>query len=71
MFEQYNVLQKLLRILIFVVLISTILLYVPESEIQKEDIIKVVSAISLVFIVYDFYYPAVKIELKKEDMELN
>jgi hypothetical protein len=71
MFEQYNLLQKLLRILIFVGLISIILLYVPTTELQKEDVIKIVSAISIVFIVYDFYYPSVKIELKKEEMETN
>ncbi len=69
MFEQYNLLQKMSRILIFVALVSVILLFVPTAELHKEDIIKIVSAISIVFIVYDFYYPSVKIELKKEDME--
>lgn len=68
MFEQYNKLQRLSRIFVFIVLISAILLYIPISNIQKDDIIKIVFAITIVFICYDFYYPSVKIELKNKDI---
>jgi hypothetical protein len=67
MFEQYNVLQKILRIIIFAILIIGIVLYVPDESLGKEDTIKVVCSVLLVFVIYDFYYPAVKIELKKDN----
>ena len=69
MFQQYNFIQKMLRIIIFAALASLIMIFIPDASLNQEDLIKIVSALSLVFIVYDFYYPAVRIEFDKEKME--
>jgi hypothetical protein len=69
MFEQYNMLQKIIRIIIFVMLSCIVMKYVPEQKLDTEDMCKLVSAMTLIFIIYDFYYPAVRIELKKEDID--
>ena len=67
MFEQYNIFNKATRIIIFTVLVYLSLTYIPEQKLNIDDICKVLSAITLVFIIYDFYYPSVKIELEKYD----
>jgi hypothetical protein len=69
MFQQYNMLQKMLRIIIFAALASLIMIFVPDASLNQEDLIKIVSALLLVFIIYDFYYPAVRIEFDREKMQ--
>jgi hypothetical protein len=69
MFEQYNIVKKAIRIIIFAVLVYLSLAYIPEQKLNIEDICKIVSAITLIFIIYDFYYPSVKIELEKYDKD--
>ena len=70
MFEQHNKLEKILRIIIFALFVSSIVMYVPENSISKDDMIKIVCAVTIVFLLYDFYYPTVKIELQ-EDKDKN
>jgi hypothetical protein len=65
MFEQYNIINKATRIIIFAVLVYLSLTFIPEQKLNIDDICKVVSTITLVFIIYDFYYPSVRIELEK------
>jgi hypothetical protein len=69
MFEQYNIFDKAARIIIFAVLAYLSLAFIPEQKLNMEDICKIVSAMTLVFIIYDFYYPPVRIELKNDDKD--
>jgi hypothetical protein len=62
-------LQKLLRIVIFALLVSFIMMYIPDSKLECDDLTKIISATTIVFIIYDFYYPTVRVELKKEDLK--
>lgn len=70
MFEQYNIPKKATRIIIFAVLAYLSLAYIPEQKLNIEDICKVISVMTLVFIIYDFYYPSVRIELEKYDRDM-
>jgi len=65
MFEQYNIVKKITRIVIFTILAYLILLYVPTNKCNTEDIYNICIALTLIFIIYDFYYPSVQIELEK------
>lgn len=65
MFKQYNMLEKILRIIIFALCVSSIIMYVPDTSLSKEEMTKLICFITMVFILYDFYYPAVKIELQE------
>ena len=67
MFEQYNLVQKIMRIVIYVVLTYIILTFIPDKKINTEDICKLVCAMTFVFLIYDFYYPTVRVELESED----
>jgi hypothetical protein len=69
MFEQYNITKKIARILIFAVLAYLAIAYLPNKKLDIEDVCKLVSAMTLIFIVYDFYYPSVRIESEKENKE--
>jgi hypothetical protein len=66
MFEQYNILKKSFRLIIFIILVSLSLYYIPEEIMSNEDIVKSVCAIAIIFLIYDYYYPAIKIELENE-----
>lgn len=66
MFEQYNIYKKSIRLAIFVVCVFLILQYIPTEEINRENMIKIISAISILFLIYELYYPSVRIELDKE-----
>ncbi len=63
MFEQYDILRKLMRLIIFIILVSLSLHYIPEEKIQNEDMMKILCSIGTIFLIYDYYYPAVRIEL--------
>lgn len=63
MFYQYTKLEKLLRVVIFVILAYLTLAYIPTQKLNNEDMVKIISSITVVFLIYDFYFPAVKIEL--------
>lgn len=71
MFEQRNLLEKIVRIIIFALFTLLIIIYVPKTQLDKEDMSKVIILMTIVFIFYDFYYPTVKIELKNEKDEVN
>lgn len=71
MFEQYNIFQKAVRIIVFVALTYLSLMYLPNQEIVLEDKIKLVLAMTAVFLIYDLYYPAVRIELTNEKNDNN
>jgi hypothetical protein len=66
MFEQYNVIQKISRVVIYVSLVYVVLVLIPDEKISNEDICKIICAMTFVFLIYDFYFPAVRIELDRE-----
>ena len=68
MFEQHSIFQKVLRVLIFIILTVLTLLYIPNNVPSTVDLYKITSAITIIFIVYDHYYPAVRIELEKNQI---
>ena len=70
MFEQYNVVKKATRIIIFAILDYLAMTFLPDNKLSVEDVFKLVSATTLIFIVYDFYYPSVIIELEKENNDI-
>jgi hypothetical protein len=69
MFQQYNISKKIMRIIIFILLVTLSFIYIPENKLNNDDMCKLICAITLIFVVYDFYYPAVRIELKKDKKE--
>lgn len=69
MFEQYNIVKKATRIIIFIALAYLVMTYLPDNKLSVEDICKLVCAMTLIFIIYDFYYPSVRIELENENKE--
>jgi hypothetical protein len=71
MFEQYNIVKKATRIIIFAILAYLAMTFLPETKLDVEDICKLVCAMTLIFIVYDFYYPSVRIELENENKKNN
>lgn len=64
-FEQYSSIKKLFRISIFIILVYLTLIYSPSQQINKDDICKITIIISILFIMYDLYYPTVKVEIKE------
>jgi hypothetical protein len=65
MFEQYNLFQKLFRIVVFVVLVYLSLTYLSTQELQQENKLKLTAVIMIVFLIYEMYYPSVRIELEQ------
>ncbi len=66
MFEQYNLFQKLFRIIVFGILVYLSLTYVSTQELTLENKTQLIAVISIIFLIYDIYYPSVKIELEKK-----
>jgi len=66
MFQQYCFIKRLMRIIIFVLLVITTLFFVPMQEITNDDKVKISSIITIIFLIYEMYYPSVKIELQKD-----
>ncbi|ATZ80633.1 hypothetical protein BMW23_0587 [Bodo saltans virus] len=64
MFVQYNIIQKLLRIFIFTIVVYLSLQYIPNVQLEMCDIVKIMSIIVLMFIVYELYYPQVNVSLE-------
>jgi hypothetical protein len=62
MFEQYNLFQKLFRIVIFVALVYLSLTYLSTQELTAENKLKLLAVIMIVFLIYELYYPSVRIE---------
>jgi hypothetical protein len=60
MLEQYNIFEKMIRVLIFMILTYSAIAFIPNEKINFVDTITIVVAISIVFLIYDFYYPRVK-----------
>jgi hypothetical protein len=65
-FEQYNIYKKSLRLIIFISMLFLVLKYIPSTEINREDIVKIICCVSILFLGYELYYPSVKIELELE-----
>jgi hypothetical protein len=65
MFEQYNNIEKIMRVVIFTLVTYFALMYIPNDEIVFEDKIKVTIVITILFLVYDMYFPSVRIEQKQ------
>lgn len=65
MFTQYNIFEKLLRILIFSICVYIILSYISKEELIFSNKINLVMATTVIFIFYEMYFPSVKIELEK------
>jgi hypothetical protein len=64
MFEQYNIIQKIFRIIIFIILTLFAILISVNKKLDNEDKCKLILLMTIIFVIYDFYYPSVKIELK-------
>ena len=65
MFEQHNSIQKIIRIIIFIVAVYVILSFLSSDVLEQNNKIILTSAITVVFLIYEIYYPSVKIELTK------
>jgi|688.fasta_scaffold966810_1 hypothetical protein len=63
MFVQYNIIEKILRILIFAVAVYLSLQYIPNNELEFYDKVKILPAIVLIFVVYELYYPQVRVTI--------
>jgi hypothetical protein len=70
MFYQHNKFIKLMRIVIFIINLILILKYIPSQKINVENIIKLVCSITILFLIYEFYFPVVKIKID-EDIRKN
>jgi preprotein translocase subunit SecY len=68
-FEQYNIYKKSIRLLIFIVTVFLILKYIPSEEINRENMIKIICSVSVLFLGYELYYPSVRIELEKDKLD--
>jgi len=68
MFEQYNMGKKITRIIIFAIMVYFILEFIPKQVINREDVMKLTCSITLIFLMYDLYYPSVNIELKENEL---
>jgi len=62
---QYNILQKITRIIIFLVLSYLSLTFIPNASVEQEDKIKLTGILTIIFLVYDIYFPSVHIETKE------
>ena len=64
MFEQHNAIQKITRIIIFIVAVYIILSFLSSDVLEQNNKIILTSATTIVFLIYELYYPSVKIELR-------
>ncbi len=64
MYQQYNIAEKIVRVLLFVVGVY-LSIQASQIEISNEETIQLMSYITFVFLIYENYYPRVKIELKQ------
>jgi len=69
LFQQYNIPRKVLRVMIFALVLFLTLKVVPENNIDYSDIFKIIAVLTITFLVYELYYPTVNIELDKESYE--
>jgi len=65
MFTQFNVFEKIIRIVIFMVCVYLILTYISKEELTQANKINLMVTITIVFLFYEAYYPSVKVELDK------
>jgi hypothetical protein len=65
MFTQHNMLEKIARIIVFALLTYLSQVYVVGQEIAMEDRVRLTIVITCVFLIYETYYPSVRIELEK------
>ena len=63
MFEQHNAIQKIIRVVIFIVAVYAILSFLSSDILEQNNKIILTSGIAIVFLIYELYYPSVKIEL--------
>ena len=62
MLEQYNILQKLFRLAVFIILVYLSFTYLPSQDLTHENKIKLIAAVAIIFLIYELYYPSVRIE---------
>jgi divalent metal cation (Fe/Co/Zn/Cd) transporter len=63
MFEQHNTIQKIVRIIIFILAVYIILSYLSSNILEQNNKIILTSAITIIFLIYELYFPSVRIEL--------
>lgn len=65
-FEQKFFLKKIIRLIIFI-LLSYMIINNTENKIDDNDKIKIILQLSIVFIIYEHYYPNVVVIEKNDD----
>ena len=63
--------KKMIRVIFFALMVYIILEFIPKQLINREDVLKLTCAITLIFLMYDLYYPSVTIELKDNELPHN
>jgi len=56
-----DILDKIIRVFIFAALVFTSLTFLSSQELARENIIRLTAIITVVFIIYEMYFPCVKI----------
>lgn len=67
MFEQHDIVKKMFRITVFMILTYIILTYSTNTEITDINKLKMLLYITLIFLIYELYYPRVTIMEKTND----